>query len=174
MSEPTYDPRSAEVQQIIATAMETIRKVCGKFLGQERDEAAREQYRAHMAEMLFESMPPVVDNPNMDKEWRTEAARAGAFVVEPFIFGMQEDYDPKFILHTLSDHALGLLEARFQDDLDHMPFTLIRYEALRRRGQIHRWDFKRTDETNAQVSFVPVEPAEFITVTLHLGESDGI
>lgn len=166
---------AAEVERIMARVTETVRKACEGYLGRQQDRAS---VRAWLRETLSDSLPsPAADQFfNLTAFQREMATEGGVTLLEPFLCGMPEDYDPRHILgDRMSDIALRMLEARFRGVLDEMPFTLIRYERARRDGKIHDWQFKRVDETHARVAVTPLEPARFVTVEFGqlLGEGDG-
>ena len=169
----TSEARTAE--EIMAAVLEAVRVSVGKYLGKPLP-SDRAGVRARLREILFDSFPVSTSYANLDEMQREMATEAGICLLEPFICGMPEGYDPRKILGHPSEVALQMLEDRFRDMLDQMPFTLIRYERARRDGELHDWQFKRIDETNAEVSIHPVKPVEFIVVRLgplDSEESDG-
>lgn len=168
---PTAE-EAAEVERLMALATETVRKACEGYLGRQQD---RESARAWLREVLFGDFPDVSGLGSLDDFQKKMATEAGVCLLESFLCGMPEGYDPRQILGgDTSDIALQMLEERFRGVLDEMPFTLIRYERLRRDGKIHDWQFKRTDETHAQVAITPLEPARFITVEFGKLDLEGV
>lgn len=152
-------------EEIIASVLEAVRASFGKYLGRSIP-SDREGARERLHEILLDSFPsPAPDRfPSMNAMQKEMATTAAVDLLEPFMCGMSESYDPRKILGRPSAVALQMLEERFRGVIDQMPFTLIQYERLRRDEKIHDWGFKRTDETNAQVWLRPLEPVEFITV----------
>lgn len=165
-------PESHDVNAIMKMAAETIRQACERFIGEPRDKQSRARYRTQMREMLYESMPPTGDGPAMDDFTRGLAADAGVDILEPFMFGLPEHYDPRAILGRTSDMALDLLMARFNEISDQLPFEMFRYEKLRRQGLLFDWGFERVDETHGRVWCKPVKPAEWIEVRFTFPEGE--
>ena len=156
-------------EEITATLLEAVRKSVGQYLGQP-DPMDRERAREFLYETFFDSFPASTSYASLDVMQREMAVKAAVDLFEPFIHGMPEGYDPRKILGHPSEVALRMLEERFQDVLNQPLFLPIRYERLRRDNQIHDWGFKRIDETNGQLWFIPLMPTEFIM--LSVGEID--
>ena len=159
----TDEARSAE--EITAAVLEAVRTSVEQYLGR-RVPGDREEARAFLRETIFDSLPTSTSYTSLDVMQKEMAADAAVDLLEPFVHGMPEGYDPRRTLGRTSDVALKMLEERFQDVLDQQPFTLIRYERLRRDEKIHDWGFKRFTETEAQLWLIPIRPAEFITVKI--------
>lgn len=161
----TDETRSAE--EITAAVLEAVRASVGKYLGRSVP-GDPEQTRKWLTEMLMESLELPDDVPpemaELYEAQKPQAARAGALLLEPFLNGLPEKYEPRKILESISDVMLKMLERRFHDVMDQFPLIMIRYEQLRREGKIQDWGFRRKGETTADVWLIPLLPAEFITI----------
>jgi len=155
------ESNTEEVRRRMLQITEDAVRAAAKNLEFKSNEQSRDQRRDQLAETFYQQLP--------DKYGRLGAAAAAAYLFEPFLYGLPDDFDPRDYLQQTPDVVLDLLCERFEFG-EVFPSNLAWYERMRRRGDLLDWEFERKNETSAGVKIQPSKPAEFITVTFSVSE----
>lgn len=147
--------------EILARVEQAVKDVFSRLEFRRPGGRSREQRRGELAETFFQQLPK--------SDVRLGAAAAAAYLFEPFLFGIPEDFDPRGYLGDTPDRVLDALCERFAFG-EGFPSNMVWFERQRRLGQLLDWAFERTSETAADVKLQPSQPAEFIEVTFAVSD----
>lgn len=166
--EPNSPELRKRVEEDVRRAMEAVSRAVGDVsrrialgLGDGRDRRTR---RDDLAGIFFTQIE------TDDRKVRFAAAALAAYMFEPFLYGIPEDFDPRAKLSLVPDDVLEAVCRRFGWG-EGFPSNILWLERMRRREQIKDWDFARTSETSAEVRLSPNQPAEFIEISFDVADA---
>lgn len=149
--------------KILKQVEEAVKAVSSRLVVRKPGGRSREERRGELADLFFQQLPA--------GDVRLGAAAVAAYLFEPFLFGLPEDFDPRAHLAKVPDSVLDVLCERFEFG-EGFPSNLAWYERMRRRGDLLDWDFTRKSETSADVQVQPSKPAEFIEIRFAVSEDE--